>query len=407
MAADPATLSAIAGLLKEDYLPVIREQFSYKRVLDSLLETNTEDVAGLEAVMAVRVSGNVGVGFRGDNDALPAAGRQNVQQVKVPMRYLYGRCGFTGPAIAASRKNATAFAKVMQDEMESLTKDLRRLANAYNFGDGSGALAIVASSPDANTLVVDRWSNLFTPGRVLDSYTAKTGGSQGMNSKAIASIDKDNLTITVTGHGASANDYIFLEDSRGDCQMGLMGIIDNGTFLSTHQSLARASYDVWNSKVLENDGTARNISESLLMDGISLIDEEFEEGTIDLLLGTIFQRNDLVKELQAQRQFTFVNTDSGKDLKLRGGIKAVEIAGVPFTWDRDVPAGYCFGLHRSSLSFFSSGPLDWMDKDGSVLARVEGYDRYEAVLMQYRELGAEQVNCHFRMEDLNENRPAA
>jgi len=400
MAADPATLSAIADILQNDYLPGIRNQFSYKRVLENILETRKEEVAGLQAVMAIRISGNPGIGFRGDNAQLPDAGRQQFKQVTLPMRYLYGRCQFSGPAIAASRSNATAFAKVMEDEMESLTKDIRKFANISNFGDGSGALARIASSAGPNTFVVDRWHPLFTVGRVLDSFTDKTCVTQKMDSKTITAVDKANLTLTVPGHGASVGDYVFVEDTALVAQMGLMGIFDDGTLVPTLQGLNRNTYPIWKAKVMGNNGTGRNISEALILDAVSLLEEQEEEP--DFILGTVFQRNDLIKELSQDRQF--VNTNE-KLMKLRGGIRAVEICDKPFIWDSDCPPGYAFIGNTKKLAFYQHSDLAWMDKDGAVLSRVSGKDAYEATLYLYRELGCEQCNAMLRLDDLNENRP--
>src|SRR5690606_14092641 len=147
----------------------------------------------LIAKMAIHVEGNTGVGYRGDDGDLPAAGHQQYKQVEVPMRYFYGRCSFSGPAVAASKSNAASFARVMEEEMTRLGKDMRRFANVINYLDGSGVLAVVVDAPDANTIIVDRWSNAFSKGRKLDSYTSKAFAVKHMDSKAIALADRANL----------------------------------------------------------------------------------------------------------------------------------------------------------------------------------------------------------------------
>ena len=398
MAGGVSTVSAIGNILKDRYLGPIRDQFSRNRVLEEILGHNREDIDGNSAVIPIRILGNPAIGYRGDNGALPAAGKQTYEKVSVTMAYLYGRCSFTGPAIAASKSNAGAFAKIMDDEMKNLVEDFRQVANHFNYGDGSGALAICAAGTAASTIYVDRWSKLFTVGRILDSYTAKSAGSQGMNSGVITAVDKAALTITISSHGASVGDYLFLEDTRGVCQMGLLGIVDDATFLTTHQGLSRETYPIWKGKVLSNSGTSRTISESLLMDANALLSEDKIEP--NLMIGTIFQRNDLIKTLQMQRQFT------NPDKKLKGGIRAIDICDTPFTWDPDCPAGYCFVGDTSVLEFYEQGPLNWMDKDGAVLNRIEGYDAYEATLFMYRELGSSRNNAWCRIQDLAENRPS-
>ena len=397
MTVTPQTKAAWEGALKEDYLPVIREQFAYERVLDTVLEQNTDDVEGLEAVIAVRMNPNLGIGYRAENVALPDNGGQVIKKVRVPMKYLYGGVSFSGPLIAASRTDSGSYARIMQDEMENLVKDLRKVSNFYNYGDGSGVIARVVSVT-THTLIVDRHSSLFEDARVLDAWTAKTGGSQTMNGKAIVSYDQDTLTLTITSHGITTQDYLYLEDTRNECQMGLMGAIDDGTFTSTFQSLVRATYPRWNSKVLGNGGTNRTMTEKLAMDALAVA--RSKSVSPDMFIGTPFQLNDLAQELQGQRQF--VNPTQ----KLAGGIRAVDIGGIAFTEDPDCPPGYCFLITKKDLSFFTSGPLDWMDKDGNILQRsLDRKDAYEATLFMYRELGAYRCNSSFRLEDIAENRP--
>ncbi len=394
-----ATIAAISDILQTHYLPVLERQFPEKRVLEQLLEKNTEDVEGLVAKMAIHVEGNTGVGYRGDNGDLPSAGHQQYKQVEVPMRYFYGRCSFSGPAVAASKSNAASFARVMEEEMTRLGKDMRRFANVINYLDGSGVLALVDQVVDANNIIVDRWSNAFVKGRKLDSFTTKAFTTKHMDSKEIALADRSNLKLTITGHGASAGDYIVLEDSAGICQMGLMGISDNGALMSTFQGLTVADNPVWRGVVLGNNGQGRTISEAILMDSIALFEEEEVEA--NLLLGTIFQRNDLVKELSDKRRFV------GTDKTLKGGIKAIEICDVPFTWDRDCPRGHVFIMDKSNLSFYQQTQgLQWMGDDGSILSRIQNKDAYEATLRCYRELGTKKRKAVMRLDDINENRIA-
>jgi hypothetical protein len=399
MTVPAATIAAISDILQTQYLPVLERQFPEKRVLEQILEKNTDDVEGLIAKMAIHVEGNTGVGYRSDGGDLPTPGNQQYKQIEVPMRYFYGRCSFSGPAVAASKSQAASFARVMEEEMTRLGKDMRRLANVINYLDGSGVLALVDSVVDANNIIVDRWSNAFVKGRVLDSFTDKTFGTQHMDSKAIATADRSNLKLTITEHGASAGDVIVLEDSAGICQMGLIGISDDGTLMSTFQGLAVASNPIWKGVVLGNGGNSRTISEALLMDAMALFEEEEVEA--NLLLGTIFQRNDLIKELSEKRRFV------GTDKTLKGGIKYIEIGDVPFTWDRDNPRGHTFIMDKNMLSFYQqTSGLQWMGDDGSILSRIQNKDAYEATLRCYRELGTKKRKAVMRLDDVKENRIA-
>ncbi len=395
-----ATLAAISDILQTHYLPVLEAQFPEKRVLEQLLEKNTKDVEGLEACIAIHVDGNTGIGFRAAEADLPAAGSQKYKQTKIPMRYCYGRCSFSGPAVEASRSNAASFARVMEMEMTQLGKDMRRFANVINYGDGSGVLAKVAEVVDADNVIVDRWSNLFAKGRVLDSFTTKAFTAKHMDSKAILLADRSNLKLTITGHGASAGDFVVLEDAAGICQMGLIGIGDDGTLMSQFQGITVADNPIWRGVVLGNNGVPRNISESILLDAIAVFEEEEVEA--NLIMGTISQRNDLIKELSEKRRFV------GTEKKLKGGIRAVEICDIDFTWDRDMTRGKTIVMDSRMLAFYQQTKgMKWMGDDGSILSRITNKDAYEAVLRHYRELGTKKRKAVMVLDDINENRISA
>lgn len=58
------------------------------------------------------------------------------------------------------------------------------------------------------------------PGRLrenecIDSYTALTGGSQGINSQTITAVNVDTGEVTCTNTSGAVGDYVFPEDSRG------------------------------------------------------------------------------------------------------------------------------------------------------------------------------------------------
>lgn len=78
------------------------------------------------------------------------------------------------------------------------------------------------------------------PGRLrenmyIDSYTALTGGTIGINSQKITAIDYDTGDVTVTNTSGAVGDYVFPEDSRG------YGIDGLGALLAGQANLTCAS----------------------------------------------------------------------------------------------------------------------------------------------------------------------
>ena len=67
----------------------------------------------------------------------------------------------------------------------------------------------------------------------------------------------------------------------------------------------------------------------------------------------------------------------------------------------DAIDGEIYFLTLKDLHMYRMSDYQWMDKDGAVLARISGYDAYEAVLFRYAELGCKRRNSHGVLCDLN------
>ena len=401
-----ATKTAIEAILKEKWVTEeIQRQYTRDRVLLAILEKDSKQVDGLESVFTMRLAPNSSTGARGEMDELPDAGRQTMKKCRIPLSYWYTVCAFSGQAIKASNNSATAIAKIIADEMQNAVEDHKRVENAYLYGDGSGALAQVVSK-SSNTLTVSNWSNLFTAGRKLETSATKAGTTLAMAATEIVSVDRAAMTVTVanatgavgeTTTGAGDGHYVFLKGTRGNANMGLMGICDDGGIVSTFQGLSRTDYPQIKAKVFDNAGTARNISESILMGVVARMRED--GATPDIIIGTSFQLKDLCSEMHTQRRFI---DDSGK---LDLGVRGIKIGdGIDFTFDLDCPPGYAFALNKKNIKMSEAAPLSFMDLDGNVMSRITGRDAYEATLFHYFNLIALSCYDQARIEDLNENR---
>lgn len=394
-----ATKSAIEAILKEKWVTEeIQRQYSRDRVLLALFEKNSKQVDGLESVFTMRLEPNASTGARGEMESLPDAGRQTTKKVRIPLSYWYTVCAFSGQAIKASNNSATSLAKIIADEMQNAVEDHKRVENAYLYGDGSGALAQITAI-SSKTFTVSIWSNLFTPGRSIETSATKDGATLAMSANRIVSVNRAAKTITLadTPTSAANNHYIFLKGTRGNANMGLMGICDDGGFVSTFQTLSRTDYPQLKAKVFGNNGTSRNISESILMDVIARMRED--GATPDIMIGTSFQLKDLCAEMHQQRRFI----DDGGELDL--GIRGIKVGdGIDFTFDLDCPPGYAFALNKKNIIISEAAPLSFMDLDGNVMSRIDGIDGYEATLFHYFNLIALSCYDQARIEDLNENR---
>ena len=395
------TKGAIEALLKEKWVTEqIQRQYARDSVLLAILDRNSKNVDGLESVFTMRLAPNVSTGARGELDDLPAPGRQTTKKVRIPLAYYYSRCAFSGQAIKASGNSATSLAKVLTDEMQNAVEDHKRVENAYFYGDGSGALSQITNVNAAQkTITVSLWNSLFNAGRELETSTAHDGSAAGgMALNPIVSADRNTMTIKFANPitNAANGDFIFLNGTKGNATMGLMGICDDGGFVSTFQGLSRNDYPQIKAKIFSSNNP-RNISESLLMGVIARMREDGAKP--DIIIGTSFQLKDLCEEMKQRQRFV---DGSGK---LDLGVSGIKIAdGIDFTYDVDCPPGYAFALYKKNIILSEAAPLSFMDLDGNVMCRLAGKDGYEATLYHYINLIALSCFDQARIEMLNENR---
>ena len=396
-----STKVAIEAMLKEKWVTEkIQQQYARDSILLTILDRNSKNVDGLESVFTMRMAPNTSTGARNELDPLPEPGRQTTKKVRIPLAYIYSRCAFSGQAIAASKNSATALAKVVTDEMQNAVEDHKRVENAYLYGDGSGALAQVAAVDAGNkSITVSLWNGLFSVGRALETSSARDGSlAGGMALNPIVAADRNTMTIRFANPitNAAVNDFVFLNGTKGNAPMGLMGICDDGGFVSTFQSLSRIDYPQIRSKIFSSNAP-RNISESLLMGVMARMREDGAKP--DIIIGTSFQLRDLCEEAHQQRRFI---DGSGK---LDLGISGIKIGdGIDFTYDVDCPPGYAFALNKKNIILSEAAPLSFMDLDGNVMCRLSGKDGYEATLYHYLNLIALSCYDQARIEKLNENR---
>ena len=390
-------LSNFDAALKEFYLPRLQSTINTNRVLMQRLERDASktDVSGRKATFPVNIRPTQAVGARGDEGALPTAQNQVYQEVNVTYKYNYATIRLSHPTIAASRNDKGAFIRVVGSEMDGVRRDAKNDINRQLFGWGLGSLGTVNGEvpADETTLVMDPGHQIKV-GMVLDSYTAADTATQDIDSKTVSSVSGNTVVLSaVTGAVVPDGSYIYREDSGNREMMGLMGIVDSaaktsgiGAFATTLQNVARGTYPEWNAQVLEHStpGTSREITEDLL-DTAQLQVMELAEGDSSLGVTSTTQFRKIAHLITPDRRYT-------PTMKLEGGFKAIEWAGMPIVWDRDCPTDVngnhmLFILDESELKIFQLADWDFDDTDGSVLHRRAGYAQYDAQLFYYAQLG--------------------
>jgi hypothetical protein len=65
---------------------------------------------------------------------------------------------------------------------------------------------------------------------------------------------------------------------------------------------------------------------------------------------------------------------------------------MPIIADIDAPYGKMYILDESTIQVFSDQDWHFLDADGMTLRQVTGYDKFEAVMARYMNLGANRRN---------------
>jgi hypothetical protein len=383
-------LTAASAILKEDYLPPVREQLNNDNYVVAKLVQKKQEATGKRFYVPLHYARNNGVGYRAEGATLPTAGSQKYKESVGNVKYLYGRIEITGPTIYAARNDKGAFIRAVESEMKGLARDLKDQRARALFGDGTGKLATFETNGTAtNTLTVDK-VKYFQIGMKIDILDS--GGNVLQSGRTVTAIDKANKTITIDGTAiTTANtDFATLAGDYNNEAMGIGGIMNPNLTL---QGINPATDGWWKPNVVANGGTLRAISEQLMRQSIDLA--EIEGGKISLITASYGVR--AAYEALLQQFKRFVNP-----MELEGGFKALEFDGKPIIVDRYHGSNEMNFIDLEEIDLYQMADFQWMEKDGAILSRVQNKDAYEATMFCYETLITYKRNAHTKLADITE-----
>ena len=436
------TLTLLAGALKKDYHGPIVDTLNNMTPLMSLLDKDYESVAGtsLQAVVPIKLRSTQGIGAIAEGSALPVAKYVKTAQLLISLAYNYGSIKFTGQAIAASRKSATAFANVIDLEVNDMTSSMKVDTNRQFYGDGSGWLAITnGTGSGAHLVTVDNpgtqylrpgmaiqsFADLDTP--VADSDDISHGKSVG-SEDIVKSIPSSTTFELGTSADAEASEtwaddrYICRAQAAGNEMIGLKAIVDNeaikatsswyglGDATTTIHGLSRSTYPRLDSVIVHNDNVNTNITEARIQELLDDIEDESgkqDSAATQILMTTKGVRKAYVDLLAADRRYV-------KPLQLIGGWQAIGYqAGnrlIPMLVDKHCIPNTMFALDRRYLKIYRAGDYDWMSGPTggdnmfrqTITSSGGTEDAYEANMFVYQGLGCSSFKNQGALRDITE-----
>jgi hypothetical protein len=410
------TLAVLSAILKEIYEGEVREQLNNDVVALRRIEKSsagiTSEVGGKYVTFPVHYGRNGGIGARRENEDLPLAGNQSTAAARVGLKYQYGSLQLTGQSLELADSNTQAFISALNLEKNGLTNDLAKDLNRQVYGNGNGQMAVTSTVGAANTATITKGMQYMNVGDVIDIYTAANLAADAANGKAavggvqVTAVNASAGTITFNGAAITlaAGDIIVRYGAQNREWTGLNAIVQNsGTLYNIDPNVV----DKWRATVDANGGTARPLTESMI---IKNVDAARVNGCkTSLLLTTLGVRRSYFSLLVQQREF--VNT-SQDNKSFEGGFVGLafttDAGEIPLISDVDAPLGILWGIDESHIKMYRDADWSFMSRDGSMWQRVNGTaaqsirDAYSATNFQYSELGTDRRGGHFQIQDLIE-----
>jgi len=156
---------------------------------------------------------------------------------------------------------------------------------------------------------------------------------------------------------------------------------------------------------LKNGGVLRPLQLDLMQQAFDRADfAAGDEGKASIILTNYAINRKYASILQPDKRYA----GDGK-VVLDGGYSALTFNNVPLTSDKyatltNTPQklNQMYFIPTGALELVVMADYQWMNKDGSNLARIAGFDSYEATLFCYKELATDRSNAMALLGDLEE-----
>lgn len=400
MSLDKAAFDAV---LKDVLAEGIDEGINNKNALKDVLKFQSSPFRGREIQKLAHVGRNRSPMFSGEDVEMREAGRQGYVRMFIDQKKLTARVRLTYEVMQDSTSSEGAWTSARKSEMQYIIDDIALRDEHALCSDGRGVYALVDESPSGTNLAVDapggitndNFGNRFISVGDTIGAVDPASGQLRTTLHTVTGVSEDGLSIDVdsaTHTGWAENDYIvqtasLTSDISGTSYerawMGLMGLVDDGTYRRFYFGLDREAHDAYASYVVPNTGV---ISADLLQRVSDILDQKLG-GVVNLMICHHSTRRNIIQLTEPDRRYT-----QGNLMRPDAGTVAFKQGDIPFgdvnvRAIRDFPLNVISFLDTVQGEFeqYQSEPGKWMDEDGQVLRMVGGgtgsaaRDAYEAI----------------------------
>ena len=431
--------SSASDFAKDGWLDSYSNQLgSAEGSMLKLLGLNTDSrvkMEGRNTYMKIQVGDDLGFGITSQGGDFAAAGDIASDEATLSLVRFGDTIQFDAHEMALLDSLDAAAAPIMAKKMSASRKRVLREIERMAIMDGTGHLAKVASE-SGSTLTLDVAGNAYSernpftwiddPGRskylVVDPSTGvdqlTSPSSWTVPSTAEAS---NTITASVDTGGAAAGDVVVTYHPAGygtgtftsPEMVGLLGMIDDG---NTYLGIDRTSVQQWQSTVVDNSGTLRDISETLVHQLCNKVARRSESGMLSASSycaiadpGVWTSYHNLMSN--GIRYSVSETPDIGW-----GGREYIPMNGVPLYKHIYAPRHQILMVDKSAAGFVgpkfdTSSIVKFIEDGGSVFYRKNassGQGYADAVLMMiagWIGMYTERPRNHGRLDDLNLTAP--
>jgi hypothetical protein len=399
-------LTTANAVLKEIYVPTVREQMQKSSVLLGHVERSSENIdgTGKYATVALMTGYSTGIGARADAQPLPDADYAKFTNIQIPIRTNYGRISVSGKAIRQMKTDKGAFVRAVDSEIKNMVTGFKRDINRQLFGDGMARLATITTGVGfGSTTVTCDTTQYLHEGMSIQIRRSDTGvpvtngGVDGTSGVTILTIPSSTtFTVAAAPADPGVNAYVVRTDNARTAQWsggvqvssnemyGLQNIVNTTNWL-----VDPANYRVWQSTIIPLPAQPTNQDILDAMQSAFTACEKNEEQP-NLVITTFEARDMYARALTTFRQI--VNT-----IDLKYGFKGLDFNGIGVVADNMAPAGQMFFLNTDHLLLNTASDFEWADEDGNVLKNIAGYDAYEAFMYYDANFSTDRRNVHARI----------
>lgn len=393
-------VSTIAGALKRVYGQYQKQQNLSHKAIDEIGKSLTKySPGGAGYFGAINDYGNESVGAINETEAFRTIDNEDYQQWKVSPKVLVAPIQFSGLSAASADSDDESFVSIVVDALNMAKERLLKDENRQFFGLGTGTLCSPAGtiSSAATSFSVD--SAQYLRANMVIDICAAGSSTEVVSSIRISDVDKvNNVVYLAAALGASltvANELVkenirANQPSDGKEMMGLRGIVDDSTDLTTFENLNALTNRIWRGRRI--DASSANLTSDLLqrlLDDVRILGGE----TPDMIVMHPKQRRKYLDIVVPQKRYTSQDMDAGSG--------KLSFNGIDLFLEEDCQEATVYALTKKHLQKFELEALGMGKHEGSdTFLRAVGQDVFQAYWRHYCNFGSGKRNAHGKITNL-------